>query len=181
MSTITNLTELTGHYAIDPRHTRIGFVARHTMATRVRGRFEDFEGSAYLDGGNPAKSGARLTIQATSIQSGNRRRDDMLRDKFLDADAHPTLAFTSTGLKQVDRSNYQLSGDLTLRGLTRPVTVNIELTDGGSGPEGDFFAGFKACLTINRNDWGVNWNTFTAFTLSPKVTLECDVIAVRQH
>ncbi|GAA3084919.1 YceI family protein [Streptomyces rectiviolaceus] len=181
MSTITNLSELTGHYALDPRHTRIGFVARHTMSTRVRGQFEEFEGGAYLDGDDPAKSRARLTIQATSIQTGNRQRDGMLRDKFLDADNHPTLTFTSTGLNQVDKNNYRLSGDLTLRGLTRSVTVDVELTDGGNGLKGDFYAGFKASLTLNRNDWGVNWNAFTAFTLSPKVTLECDVVAIRQH
>ncbi|MFG3257449.1 YceI family protein [Streptomyces sp. NPDC048172] len=180
MSTITNLNELTGHYTLDPRHTRIGFVARHTMSTRVRGRFEEFEGDAYLDGDDPASSGARLTIQAASIRTGNRQRDDMLRDKFLDADGHPTLTFASTGLRQVDRSNYQLFGDLTLRGLTRPVTLDVELTDGGDGMEGDFYAGFTASLTINRNDWGVNWNAFTAFTLSPKVTLECDVVAIRR-
>ncbi|GAA2069996.1 YceI family protein [Streptomyces albiaxialis] len=181
MSTITNLSELTGHYALSPGHSRIGFVARHTMATRVRGRFEEFEGSAYLDGGDPAASSVRLTIPAKSIQTGNRLRDDLLRSKFLDVDNHPALAFASTGVEQLDRSDYRLTGDLTLRGVTKPVTLDVELTDGGTGMEGDFYAGFRASVTLDRSDWGANWNALTAVFLSPKVTLECDVVAIRQH
>ncbi|GLX00046.1 YceI family protein [Microtetraspora sp. NBRC 16547] len=180
MSTMTKLSELTGDYALDTAHTRIGFVARHAMATRVRGKFDEFEGSAYLDGDDPSKSSARLTIQAKSIQTHNRQRDDQLRSTFLDTDNHPTITFISAKMEQIDETTFKVTGDLTIRGVTKPVTVDFELTGAENDPRGNFRVGFKGSATINRNDWGVNWNAATAFLVSPKVTLEFDVAAIRQ-
>ncbi|RVX40876.1 polyisoprenoid-binding protein YceI [Nonomuraea polychroma] len=180
MTTPTRLSELTGDYVLDTAHTRIGFVARHTMATRVRGQFDHFKGSAHLDGDDPSKSGARLTIQAKSLQTRNERRDEQLRDTFLGMDDHPAITFTSTKVKQVDETTFEVTGDLTIRGVTKPVTVDFELTGAEHGPEGDVRVGFKGSATINRNDWGVNWNAATAVLVSPKVVLEFDVAAIRQ-
>ncbi|MGI5290723.1 YceI family protein [Nonomuraea polychroma] len=180
MTTTTRLSELTGDYVLDTAHTRIGFVARHTMATRVRGQFDDFEGSAHLDGDDPSKSSARLTIQAKSLQTRNERRDEQLRDTFLGMDDHPAITFTSTKVKQVDETTFEVTGDLTIRGVTKPVTVDFQLTGAEHGPGGDVRVGFKGSVTINRNDWGVNWNAATAVLVSPKVALEFDVAAVRQ-
>src|SRR5215831_5086910 len=180
MTTMTKLSELTGDYILDTAYTRIGFVARHTMATKVRGQFGEFEGSAHLDGGDPPKSSAELTIQAKSIQTRNQQRDQALRSKFLDMDNQPAITFTSTGVEQVDETNFKVTGDLTIRGVTKPVTVDFELTGAENDPWGNFRVGFEGSVTINRKDWGVNWNAATGVLVSEKVTLEFDVAAIRQ-
>lgn len=179
MTTTTKPSELTGDYVLDTAHTRIGFVARHAMATKVRGQFDEFEGSAHLDGDDPSKSSAELTIQANSLQTRNQQRDEHLRSKFLDMDNHPTITFTSTGVEQVDETKFKVTGDLTIRGVTKPVTVDFELT-GAENPSGTFRVGFEGSVTINRKDWGVNWNAATGVLVSEKVTLEFDVAAIRQ-
>ncbi|MFG1708391.1 YceI family protein [Nonomuraea sp. M3C6] len=180
MTTTTELSELTGDYVLDTAHTRIGFVARHAMATKVRGQFDEFEGSAYLDSDDPSKSSAQLTIQAKSIQTRNQRRDEHLRSKFLDMDDHPAITFASTKVKQVDGTNFKVTGDLTIHGVTKPVTVDFELTGAENDPWGNFRVGFEGSVTINRRDWGVNWNAATGVLVSEKVTLEFDVAAIRQ-
>ena len=177
---MTKLSELTGDYVLDTAHTRIGFVARHAMATRVRGHFDEFEGGAYLDGDDPSKSSARLTIQAKSLQTRNRQRDDQLRGTFLDMGNHPAITFTSATVEQVDETTFKVTGDLAIRGVTKPVTVDFELTGAENDPRGDFRVGFKGSVTVNRNDWGVNWNAATTVLVSPKVTLEFDVAAIRR-
>lgn len=180
MTTMTKLSELTGDYVLDTAHTRIGFVARHTMGTKVRGEFNEFEGSAYLDGDDPSKSSAELTIQAKSIQTRNQQRDGQLRSRFLDMDSHPTITFTSTRVEQVDATNFKVIGDLTIRGVTKPVTVDLELTGAENDPWGNLRVGFEGSVTVNRKDWGVNWNAATGVLVSEKVTLEFDVAAIRQ-
>ncbi|MEV5549613.1 YceI family protein [Streptomyces sp. NPDC052309] len=178
---MTGLSDLTGDYVLDTARTRIGFVARHAMATRVRGHFDDFEGDAHLDGDHPSKSSARLVIRAHSIQTRNPRRDDLLRGMFLGLDDHPVITFTSAEVKQVDETDYKVTGDLTVRGATRPVTLDVELTGGEADPQGDLRVGFKGGVVIDRNDWGVNWNAATAVLISPKVLLEFDVTAIRRR
>ncbi|MER7051734.1 MULTISPECIES: YceI family protein [unclassified Streptomyces] len=181
MSTITRLSDLTGDYALDTARTRIGFVARHRPGTRVRGQFDAFEGGAHLDGDDPSKSGARLVIRAGSVRTRNPRRDDLLRGRFLDTDGHPVITFTSAEVTRVDGTHYKVTGDLTVRGVSHPVTVDVELTGGGTDPQGRFRVGFKGSVTIDRNDWGVNWNAATAALVSPKVVLEFDADAIRRQ
>ncbi|MCP2351910.1 YceI family protein [Nonomuraea roseoviolacea] len=176
MTTMTTLSALTGDYVLDPARTRIGFVAKHTLATRVRGRFEEFEGGAHLDGDDPSRSGVRLTIRAASIDTGNRRRDDQLRDMFLHVADHPTLTFTSTGVRHLGGTGFAVTGALTIRGVTKPVTVNLELT----GTRGESEVSFTGGVTLDRNDWGVNANAATRVMVSPKVALELDVAAIRR-
>ncbi|MEV2273798.1 YceI family protein [Nonomuraea africana] len=180
MTTTTTLRELTGDYVLDTAHTRIGFVARHTMATKVRGRFDEFKGSAHLDGDDPSMSSAVLTIQAKSIQTRDRRRDAHLRGNFLDADNHPAITFTSTKVRQVGETTFKVTGDLTIRGVTKPVTAHFELTGAENGPQGYLRVGFEGSVTINRKDWGVNWNAATGVLVSEKVALEFAVAAIRQ-
>lgn len=179
MSTVPRLSELTGDYVFDTARTQITFVARHTMSTRVHGRFDAFAGGAYLDGDHPSASRAWLTIQAKSIRTGNRQRDTLLCGKFLDADAHPALTFTSSEVTQTDETHYKVAGDLTMRGVTREVTLDAELTGGESDPLGDFRVGFKGGVTVAREDWSVNWNSMTTLMIGPKVTLAFEVAAVR--
>ncbi|MFD4632311.1 YceI family protein [Streptomyces sp. NPDC058284] len=180
MPTITELSELSGEYALDADRTRIGFVGKHSVGPRVRGTFEEFEGSAHLDGDNPAKSHVRLTLRAASLQTGKRMRDDPLRAKFLDAANHPVITFTSTEVKQVDGARFRVTGDLTLRGTTRPLTLDVESTGGESDADGRLLAGFRGGATINRKDWGATANAVDTLIVSSQVTVEFEVVAVRQ-
>lgn len=179
MTIMTKLSDLTGDYVLDTAHTRIGFVARHTMGTKVRGQLDNFEGSARLDGEHPSESSAELTSQAKSIQTGNRRRDALLRSKFLDIDNHATITFTSTGVEQVGEITFKVSGDLTIRGVTKPVNLDLRVT----GAENDRWDNLRVRIagstTINRKDWGVRWNA-AAGLVSKTLTLEFDVVAIRQ-
>ncbi len=170
--TMAKLTELTGDYVLDAAHTRIGFVARHTMATKVPGHFEAFEARAHLDGDDPSKSTAELTVQAASIQTHNRRRDQALRDKFLDAANHPTITFTSTRVDQVDETTFTLTGNLTIRGTTKPITIELTLT------AADDRLTFIGTVPINRRDWDANWSA-AGFLVSNQVRLELEVTAIR--
>lgn len=182
MTATTKLSELTGDYVLDTARTRVGFAAR-AMVARVRGQFDEFEGSAHLDGDDPSKSSAQLTIQAKSIQTRNHRRDDHLRSSFLDTGNHKAITFTSTKVDQVDETNFQVTGDLTVRGVAKPVTVDFELTGAVNDPSGNFGVGFEGKATISRRDWGVSWNAALeggGVLVGDKVTLEFGVAAIRQ-
>ena len=165
---------MTGDYVLDAARTRIGFVARHRMATRVRGRFEAFEGAVRLDGEDPAGSSAWLTIQADSIETGSQQRDAQLSRDFLEVAAYPAITFVSTKVEQVDATTFDVTGDLTIRGVTHPVTVPFELT----GAEDDVT--FTATQTINRMQWRVNWNALTTVMVSPDVILDLQLTATRR-
>jgi polyisoprenoid-binding protein YceI len=182
MTTTTALSELTGDYILDPAGTRIGFVACQAIFTTVRGQFTEFAGSAHLDGDDPSKSSARLTIQAASIRTASARRDDHLRRAFLDTPEHPAITFTSTGVEQLSKTSFRLTGDLTIRGTTKPVTVDFELSSAGYDQQGAFRTGFQGRVAINRRDWGVSWNGVLeggGALVSNKVTLELATVAVR--
>jgi polyisoprenoid-binding protein YceI len=171
--------ELSGDYTLDTARTRIGFVARHTIGPRVRGRFAEFEGRGHWDGDDLSQSHVALTIQAASIQTRNSQRDTMLRTRFLNLDDHPTITFTSTGARQVDESTFTLTGALTIRGVTKPVTVAFKRTGVEHDERGLVRVHFQGSTTINRADWGVNWNAATGASISKKVALEFEVAAVR--
>ena len=119
---MADLTQYTGTWTIDPTHTRLGFVARHAMVTKVRGSFTDFAGSLTLDGANPTASSATVTIQMASVQSGTVDRDAHLKSAdFFDVETYPAMSFASTGVKQTDGDEFVLLGDLTIKDVTRPV------------------------------------------------------------
>jgi polyisoprenoid-binding protein YceI len=175
-------TTVTGRYVIDPTHSRIGFVARHAMVTKVRGSFNEFEGSGYFDAENPSRSEAQLTIHAASIDTRNTDRDAHLRSNdFFDMENFPEIAFVSTDVEGVD-GNYRVTGDLTIKGVTKPVTVDVEYNGTAIDPFGNTRVGFEGHTTINRKDWGVNWNAALeagGVLVSEKVTLEFDISAIR--
>ncbi|YCK38232.1 YceI family protein [Actinomadura sp. ATCC 39365] len=177
-TTRTTLSELTGDYVLDPAHTRIGFVARHTMGSRVHGQFDEFEGGAYLDGDEPSKSSARLTIQAKSIQTRNAQRDGQLSGRFLRADDHPAITFTSAAVSQTGPVTFKVAGDLTIRGVTRPVTLDFELTGAENDRSGDRRVTLRGGTVISRRDWGVDWNAAIGVMVGGKVKLEFDVVLV---
>ena len=177
------LTELTGTWTLDPAHTRIGFVARHAMVTKVRGSFNEFEGTAVVDGANPANSHAEVTIKAASIDTRNAQRDEHLRSNdFLAMQEHPEITFTSTGARQVDDTTFELTGDLTIRGVTKPVTIPFTFEGAAKDPFGNLRAGFEGSVAINRKDWGVTWNAALeggGVLVSDRVTLEFEVSAIK--
>ena len=183
MTTTTATGTLTGTYAIDPSHSRIGFVARHAMVTKVRGQFTAYEGSGWFDAEDPTRSTIALTIDADSIDTANADRDAHLRSNdFFDMEHHPTLTFTSTAVERVDDDVYRVAGDLTLRGVTRRVTIDFEFTGTAVDPFGNQRIGLEGRTTVNRRDWGLNWNAALdagGVLVSEKVTLEFDVSAIR--
>jgi polyisoprenoid-binding protein YceI len=182
---MTNVTAptLTGTYTIDPTHSRIGFVARHAMVTKVRGSFNEFEGSGHFDAEHPTNSRLQLTIQAASIDTRNGDRDAHLRgNDFFDMEAYPQITFASTGVEQVDSENFRVTGDLTIKGVTKPVTVDFEYSGAAVDPYGNQRIGFEGKTTVNRKDWGVSWNAALeagGVLVSEKVTLEFEVSAIR--
>lgn len=182
MSTATTPTALTGTYAIDPTHSRIGFVARHAMVTKVRGSFNEFEGSGYFDAENPAASHLQLTIKAASIDTRNADRDGHLKSNdFFDMETYPEITFVSTAVEPVDAENYRVTGDLTIKGVTKPVTVDFEYTGSAVDPFQNLRVGFEGTTTVNRKDWGINWNAALdagGILVSEKVTLEFEVSAI---
>jgi len=182
-TTVTGIESLTGDYQIDPAHTRLGFVARHAMITKIRGAFNEFEGRAHLDAADPTKSSATLTIKAESIDTRNDQRDGHLRgNDFLDIPNHPSITFTSTGVEPLGGDTYRVSGDLTIRGVTKPVSIEFEFTGSAVDPSGNVRVGFEGSTTINRKDWGVNWNAALeagGFLISENVTLEFEISAIK--
>jgi polyisoprenoid-binding protein YceI len=177
------LTELTGTYTIDPAHTRIGFVARHAMVTKVRGAFNEFTGTAVLDGANPANSRVEVTIQAASIDTRNAQRDGHLRgNDFLAMEEYPQITFVSTGVRQAGESTFEVTGDLTIKGVTNAITIPFEFEGAATDPFGNERVGFEGSVAINRKDYGVTWNAALeggGVLVSDKVTLEFEVSAVK--
>jgi polyisoprenoid-binding protein YceI len=182
-ATATGTTSLTGNYTLDPAHTRIGFSARHAMVTKVRGAFNEFSGSGYFDEAAPANSHVELTIKAASIDTRNSDRDAHLRSNdFLAMDDYPEITFRSTAVQKLDQDRYSVTGDLAIKGVTRPVTVEFEFTGSAVDPWGNLRLGFEGSTSINRKDWGVNWNAALeagGVLISEKVTLEFELAAVK--
>jgi polyisoprenoid-binding protein YceI len=182
-TTSTGLSALTGTYTIDPAHSRIGFMARHAMVTKVRGAFNEFTGSIVLDGSNPANSTAAVTIKAASIDTRNAQRDGHLHgNDFLAIEEHPEITFVSTSARQTDDTDFELTGDLTIRGVTNSITIPFSYEGSATDPFGNFRAGFEGSVVINRKDYGVVWNAALehgGVLVSDKVTLEFEISAIK--
>jgi polyisoprenoid-binding protein YceI len=177
------LADVTGDYTIDVQHTRIGMRARHAMVTTVRGAFTTFDGTAHLDVADPAASSVRLRIEAASIDTGTPDRDAHLRSPdFLDVERFPYLTFRSTEVEQVDEDVYRVTGDLGIKDVIRPVTIDFTLTGSARDPWGQLRVGFEGALAIRRADWGLTWNTpldTGGVLVSDKIQIEFDVSAIK--
>jgi polyisoprenoid-binding protein YceI len=179
----TNVIEdISGDYTIDVAHSRLGFSARHAMVTTVRGHFKDFEGTAHVDTADPARSKVELRIKTESIDTGVADRDAHLRSAdFFEIEAHPEITFVSTDVSR-DGDDWAVTGDLTIRGITKPVTVELESTGSARDPFGNVRIGFEGQTTISRKDWGLSWNAALetgGFLVSDKIKLEFDISAIQ--
>lgn len=183
MTVTTPADSLTGTYALDASHSRVGFVARHAMVTKVRGAFNEVTGTGYLDAADPSKSHLELTIQAASIDTRNADRDAHLRgNDFFDMEKYPEIRFVSTAAERADETTYRVTGDLTIKDVTKPVTFDLEFTGAVVDPFGNQRIGLEGSVTVNRKDWGVSWNaTMEAggVLVSEKVLLEFEVSAIK--
>jgi polyisoprenoid-binding protein YceI len=183
MTTATTFSELTGTYTLDVAHTRIGFVARHAMVTKVRGAFNEFEGTTTLDGDNPENSSVNITIQVDSVDTRNGQRDGHLRtNDFLDIEKFPTITFASTAIKHVDGNDFEVTGDLTIKGITKSVTLPLEYQGAATDPYGNKRVGFEGSTSINRSDYGVSFNAALetgGVLVSEKITLEFEISAIK--
>ena len=182
MSTTTVPNTLTGTYTIDPTHSRIGFVARHAMVTKIRGSFNEFSGTGRLDADNPAASSVELVIQAASIDTRNADRDGHLRSNdFFDMETHPEIRFVSSAVEQLNDENYRVTGDLTIKGITKPVELALEVNGFGPDAYGGTRAGFSAKTDISRKEFGVDIDMPMdggGVVVGDKISVELEIEAV---
>ena len=167
-----------GTWTFDKNHTTVGFVARH-MLSRVRGRFNDFEGTVVI-GERPEDSVAEVEIDAASIETKTDMRDNHLRSSdFFDVENHPKLVYRSRELRPTGERTFQLVGDLTIRGVTREVVLDAEFLGWGPGPSEDspIVAAFSASTEVDREDWDLTWNVAVetgGWLVGKKVKIEID-------
>lgn len=175
---------LTGTWTLDPAHSRLGFAARHAMVATVRGSYHDVAGELHLDAADPTRSSAEVTIQAASIDTGVADRDAHLRSAdFLDVEHYPTLGFRSTSVRTTGDDEYVLSGELTIRDVTKPVELTIAHLGTSADPFGNLRAGFEGETVISRKDFGLTWNVALetgGFLVGDKIKITLDVSAIKQ-
>lgn len=144
-------------YKVDSDHSGVGFTIRH-FVSNVPGRFKDFDGVIKYDAKNPAASSVSFTIQAASIDTDNPDRDNHLRGAdFFDVEKFPTLTFSSTSVKAVDADTLEVTGDLTMKGQTKKVTVPVDILGSVKTPRGEK-AGFETAFKLDRKEYGITWN-----------------------
>ena len=172
-----------GTYALDPSHTSVEFIARHLMISKVRGKFTDVAGTVTI-ADTPEDSAVEVSIAAASVSSGDTARDDHLRSAdFFDVATYPTIGFRSTAVEHVKDEQWKVTGDLTVRDVTRPVTLDVEFEGGTETPFGDSRIGFSATAELDREDFGLTWNVAIetgGVVVGKKIKLEFAVEAVRQ-
>jgi polyisoprenoid-binding protein YceI len=170
-----------GEWTIDPAHTNVGFVARHMMISKVRGRFKEVTGRINVAEA-PEDTRVDITVDAASIDTGMPMRDDHLRSPdFLDVANHPELRFRSTKLEQSDERSFKLDGELTIRGITRPVTLDLDYLGAAKDPSGKWRVAFEARAEIDREEFGLTWNQpleTGGVLIGKRVALEIEAQAV---
>jgi len=177
------LAALTGEYTIDPAHSSIGFTVRHAMVTNVRGTFGEHEGRLFLDGTDPARSTASIDVAIASVNTGIADRDTHLRSAdFFDAETFPQMTFRSTGAEQLGGDTYRITGDLTIKDVTRQLSIDLEFQGSATDVYGSERAGFEGSTEILRSDWGLTWNAALeagGVMVSDKVKLTFDISAIK--
>ncbi|MER5772262.1 YceI family protein [Streptomyces sp. NPDC001985] len=177
------LAALTGEYSIDTAHSSIGFTVRHAMVTNVRGSFGEHEGTLKLNGADPAASEAVLDVKIASIDTGIADRDGHLRSAdFFDAEQFPLMSFRSTAAEQLGGDAYRVTGELTIKDVTRPLAIDLEFNGSATDVYGNERVGFEGSAEILRSDWGLTWNAALetgGVMVSDKVKLNFDISAIK--
>ncbi|MGC5397313.1 YceI family protein [Streptomyces sp. DT20] len=177
------LAALTGDYTIDPSHSSIGFTVRHAMVTNVRGSFGEHEGSLKLDGSNPAGSAVSIDVKIASVDTGIADRDGhLVSGDFFDAEKFPLMTFRSTSADQLGGDKYRVTGDLTIKDVTRPLAIDLEFNGSATDVYGNERVGFEGGTEILRSDWGLTWNAALetgGVMVSDKVKLNFDISAIK--
>ncbi|WP_432031689.1 YceI family protein [Streptomyces antibioticus] len=177
------LAALSGEYTIDPSHSSLGFVARHAMVTNVKGTFLDFSGSLHLDGTDPSRSTASLDVTMDSIDTGSADRDGHLKSAdFFKTDEFPTMTFRSTSAEALGGDDYRITGDLSILGVTRPLTIDLEFNGSAKDPFGNERVGFEGKAELLRSEWGLTWNAALetgGVLVSDKIKLNFDISAIK--
>jgi polyisoprenoid-binding protein YceI len=172
-----------GTWVFDPSHSSVEFVARHLMVTKVRGRFGNVQGTITI-ADDPLRSKVEATVDAGSIESGDAKRDEHLKSPdFFDVERYPTIEFVSTAVRERGDGHYDLTGDLTVRGVTREVTWDLTYEGSVQDPWGGTRAGFSATVEVNRKDWGLEWNMALeagGLLVGEKARLNIEIEAVKQ-
>lgn len=150
----------TTKWAIDPTHSEIGFKVKHMMFTNVSGSFQQFDATVETEGDDFENAKIEFSADVASVTTANADRDNHLKSgDFFDAEQFPKMTFTATSFTKESESEYELKGDLTLRGVTKPVKLDVEFGGTAKDPWGNLKAGLSATGKINRKDWGLNWNS----------------------
>ncbi|MFZ0325491.1 MAG: YceI family protein [Actinomycetes bacterium] len=180
-ATTTGLAATTGTWKLDPSHTRLGFSAKHAMVSKVRGSFGVFEGELVLDGQNPSASRARVVVDTASIDSGSEQRDGHLKSPdFLDVETYPQMVFEATSVTQKSSDTFEMVGTLTVKDVSRPLTITAQLQGVANDPFGATKIGFEGSSSFSRKDFGLTWNVALeagGVLVGDKVTLSLDVEA----
>ena len=175
---------IAGNWTIDPHHSEVGFTVRHMAVSKVKGRFDKFEGT-FVTAEDPLASSVNVTVDASSINTNNEGRDGHIKSAdFFEVETHPTWTFASTGIKDKG-GDLALEGNLTIKGVTKPVTFSLEVSGFGPDASGGTRAGFSATTEINRHDYGVTFSASVpgvpgALVVSDKVTINLEIEAVLQ-
>ncbi|WP_208094703.1 YceI family protein [Brevibacterium limosum] len=179
---MTETPGITGHWDIDPSHSRLGFSTRHAMVSRVRGAFNDVSGSADI-ADDLADSTAEVIIQTASVDTRSEGRDEHLRSAdFFDVETYPEIRFGSSAIDEVGEGSYIVTGELSIRDMTKTVSVPLELIGVETDPFGNLRAGLEGSRRIDRKDWGVTWNTTLdsgGVLVSDKITLEFELSLIK--
>ncbi|MFE9180610.1 YceI family protein [Streptomyces sp. NPDC007126] len=174
---------VTGAYTIDPVHSTIGFSVRHAMITNVRGRFDRFEGLLVLDGSDPSRSKAYVSVQTDSMDTGAADRDAHLAGPdFFDSATFPLMTFHSTGITPLGDDEFRLTGSLRIKDIELPLDIDVVFGGAGDDAFGNHRVGFAGSATLRRSDWGLAWNTpldTGGVLISDKVMLTLDISAIR--
>ncbi|MFF1839694.1 YceI family protein [Streptomyces sp. NPDC058231] len=177
------LAALTGEYVIDPAHSSIGFTVRHAMVTNVRGAFGEHEGTLKLDGAAPHNSTASIDVKIASVDTGIADRDGhLVSGDFFDAEKFPLMTFRSSQAEQLGGDKYRITGDLTIKDVTRPLTIDLEFNGSATDVYGSERVGFEGSAEILRSDWGLTWNAALetgGVMVSDKVKLNFDISAIK--
>jgi polyisoprenoid-binding protein YceI len=182
MSITTRTILPTGTWSVDPAHSNVEFTVKHLGIATVRGAFNEFEGG--LEVGEDGSARVRGTVTVASVDTNEETRDAHLRSEdFFHAEVHPELSFESTEIAALDEDGFEIRGDLTMRGVTRPIVLEAELQGTETDPWGNERVGLEVRGQLNRGDWGLTYNQMLGsgnMLVSDKVKLSLDISAVKQ-